>query len=194
MTKKRTYALIIYAAIIVIILVFLLFFAPDKWFYKKDSNTPETPVLKEEEEVDESIDYETQKNNLTNNIYQYTYNLMDSMTDKTYLYECNGSINKEIETGLCTSPKRVEYNSNTKKDALDNINLDLLNPTYIFNLLKDIKPEKTENDSYTDYKYSLNINDYPTEITIRSGKDSIKEIIISNIYLQYHLKFTNIKA
>lgn len=191
MTKKRKIALGIYALIIIIVLIFIIFFAPESWF-SKDYSDYEIPTSNVEEPKE--VDYETQKTNLTNNKYHYTYNIMDSMTEHTYTYECSGAVNIDEDKGFCSIPSRIDYETDTKKEVFKYINIDLLNPEYIFNLVKDITPEEINNQPYIDYIYKLQIQDLNSEILIRSGKENISEIIITNAYMQYHLKFSDINV
>lgn len=193
MTKKRIIGLIIYALLIIGCLIFIIFFAPDKWFEKESDIELPIPTTEPKKEK-EKIDYETQKGNLLKNNYEYIYNIFDSMTDKTYKYECDGTINKDKETGKCVLPENKEYNESTKKEVFANVNADFLKPEYIFNLIKDVKPEEINNEPYIDYTYNIVYQKLDTEVLVRSSDDCISEIIISNAYMQYHLQFVNIKV
>lgn len=190
MSKKRKKGLAIYAIFIIVILIFIVFFAPDKWFQKKDDidvNNSQTNEVKK-------VDYETQIKNLTKNQYDYTYNLMHSKNKKTYLYECSGTINKDEETGSCTSPKKIEYNQDNKNKILDKIDINLLNPQYLFELLKDIEYQKFDYVQYIEYTYNTKIDNLETEIIVRSNPENIFDILVSNTHFQYHLQFKNIKV
>lgn len=191
MSKKRKIGLAIYAVLIIVILIFIVFFAPDKWFQKKyddiDVNNSQTNEVKK-------VDYETQIKNLTKNQYDYTYNLMHSKNKKTYIYECSGTINKDQETGSCTSPEKIEYNQDNKKKAFDKIDINLLDPKYIFELIKDIEYQKLDYVQYIEYTYTTEIDDLETEISVRSSTENIFDIFISNTYFQYHIQFKNIKV
>lgn len=193
MTKKRIICLVIYAIVVIIGLIFIIFFAPEKWF-QRDLSDFNLPMFNSSSQEKEVIDYETQKEYLMSNNYEYTYNILYNTAESAYNFECKGKINKETEEGSCTLPDRVEYTEKNKQEVFNKINTNLLDPSYIFNLIKDIKPEEIKNEPYTEYTYNLTYSDLKTEIIIRSDDVSISEIIITNVNMVYHLKFTNIRA
>lgn len=188
MSKKRKIGLTIYAIIIIVILIFIVFIAPDSLF-SKNPPLDLSPDMKKE-----FVDYEEQKNNLKQNKYDYEFNIFDSMSDTTYIYQCKGTINEETETGSCTLPENLTYNSTNKKEKLKNINLDFIDPTFIFDLIKDIEPEIIKYQTDREYSYTLNIGDLETDILIRTNLNDITEIVLNNAYNQYHIKYSNINV
>ena len=190
MSKKHKFLLIGYAILVIGALIFIVFLAPEKWFIKEEK--VDIPISDNEEQEIKEVDYEEQKSNL--NKYNYDYTLMYSMQDKTYYFECEGKRNENEEIGKCTLPSFVEYNINTKKDVFKEIDSNLLDPTYIFDLIKDSEEEVFDNESYIEYRYEITFEELSTEISIRSNKKIITDITISNAYIQYHLKFSDIKV
>ncbi len=188
---KRNKFLIVYFLIIAIALVSILFIIPDSVFREKYDNNAailehtsgKAPVEKEFK------DYELQKNNLMNNSYKYEYTLLDSMSNESYIYKCTGTKEDNLETGTCTEPEKISYTEKDKKDVLSKINYTIIEPDYLFSFIKEIEPKKMEYGNYRDYTYNTKLNKLDTEIIIKTDKDNITEINISNAYMTYILKY-----
>lgn len=188
--EKRKNLLIAYALIIFIALITIMFIIPDSFFLGKyDTNIIEP---KKDSGPKEFVDYETQKSNLMKNNFEYEYLILDSMRSKTYQYDCSGKINETIESGTCTSPEKFSYTEANKKESFSKINIDYLDPTYIFNLIKDITPEETKYPTLREYKYVTTIEDLETDIIVHTDLNEITKIEISNMYMQYIIKYNNV--
>jgi len=185
---KKYKFLIIYAIVIIIILIAIMFIIPDSVYLKKYENI-ELPTT--EVEVKEYPDFEKQKEHLLNKNYEYEYLILDSMGTETYEYDCNGKIDGDIESGTCTKPEKISYTESTKKDVF-HTDLDFLDVSYIFNLINDQEPEKEEYNDIRIFKYTADIKLLETEINITTDKDEITKIELSNKYMTYILKFSNI--
>ena len=183
MTKKRKILLLIYAIIIILILVFILFIAPDSMF------TEDTDIKLPETNTKEFIDYQEQQQHLILKNYNYEYDLLDSMSQKTYHFDCEG----QKENGTCSLPEKLTYTEKNYQETFKNIDYNYLDPEFIFNLLKDIKPEETKYQSYREYTYNIKIKDLDTELVVTTDYDNINNILISNAYMTYILKFNNVK-
>lgn len=187
--SKRGLFLLIYAIVIIILLIYILFIAPDSMFLSKESKELIEQI--ESKEPREFLTIEEQFEHLKNKLYNYEYNILDSMSDKSYTFKCEGKINATKEEGTCTNPV-VEYTESNKKEVFKKINIDYLEPEKIYELIKDINPTI---DTYTDsktYTYNLIIKGLNSDITIISGFDDISEIRITNAYMTYVLKFSNV--
>lgn len=186
---KRKILLIVYAIIILILLIAIMFIIPDSFFIKKYEGI-EIPSNKTEKK--EFIDYEIQKEHLINNQYEYEYVLLDSMSKESNTYKCSGKTNKTIESGSCTSPEVISYTEKDKKEVFSKIDINYLNPTYIFNKIKNITPKETKYVTLREYNYQTMIEDLDTEIIIYTDLDEITKIEISNAYMTYILKYSNV--
>lgn len=189
MTKQNK-ILIIYGIVILIALIVIVFILPDSFFLKKydDINIPSADTSQKE-----FVDYEKQKENLLQNKYDYEYLLLDSMGSKTYTFDCSGTISETIESGTCKSPERFSYTESNKKEAFSKINIDYINPSYIFSLIKDIEPRETKYTTLREYKYSAKIEDLQTDIIIYTNLNEITKIEISNAYMTYIIKYSNVQ-
>ena len=207
--SKRKKALTIYAIVIFIILIAILFIIPDSVFLKLyPSKIPPMSGETSEETKKEFTDYEEQKERLLNKEFDYEYVLLDSMNKKSYIYKCSGSVNKEKDNGFCTShtsinrmddeaPSKdkttaITYNEKNKKEELK-IDTLYLDPEFIFILLDDVKYKETKNQTFRDFTYKTKIKDLNTEIIVYTNLDNITKIEINNQYMNYILKFSNIK-
>ena len=206
--NKRKKALTIYAIVIFIILIAILFIIPDSVFLKfYPSKIPQISGETNEEKK-EFADYDKQKERLLNKEFDYEYVLLDSMNKKSYIYRCNGSVNKEKDNGFCTSHSTINkmdeedtsedqtipitYNEKNKKEELK-IDISYLDPEVIFNLLKDVTPKETRNQTFREFNYKTKIKDLSTEIIVYTNLDNITKIEINNQYMNYIIKFSNIK-
>ncbi|MBQ8192569.1 MAG: hypothetical protein IJZ46_00635 [Bacilli bacterium] len=182
--SKRGLFLLIYAIIIIIALIYILFIAPDTMFLSKESKE----LLNKIEEKQEFTSIDKQIANLSNKDYKYYYNIMDSMTTKTYTYHCEGEITNTKDNGMCEE-FNIKYNQDNKKEQIKNINHDYINPNKIYEMIKDIEPVI---ESYTDtkvYNYKLKIKELNTDITIITGYENINEIRVTNAYMAYVIKY-----
>lgn len=186
-TKRN---LIIIGTIVLIGLLFILFIIPDSFFLELH-NRQNTPKLNIEEpsSTNQFTSYEEQIKKLKEKKYSYEYLLLDSMSSKTYRYDCNGTIDDDKESGKCTSPENITYNETNKADVYSNINTDFLDIDYIFEYISDIEPELTEYQTTREYNYLTKILDLETEITISTDRNNITQIVISNAYMTYLLNY-----
>ena len=190
MTKKRKKILIGYGVVILIILIAIMFIIPDSEFLKLYSKNIEK-IETQEVEKKEFIDYDTQKERILNKQFKYEYVLLDSLTNKTYKYNCNGTLDKDIESGTCTEPERLSYTEQTKKDTFK-INIDYLDIEYILELVKDITPEEIKYQTTREYTYKTTLDKLDTEILIYTDLENITKVEISNKYMTYILKYSDI--
>lgn len=185
--KKRKKFTIIYLIIILVILILIMFVIPDSVFMRKYKNIelPKTDTVKKE-----FVDYETQKDNLKKNKYDYEYLLLDSTGSKKY--KCTGKIDETIESGTCESPTRFSYTESTKAESFSNIKINYLDPIYIFNLLEGTEAQITEYPTLREYQYTTSIDNLETEIIIYTDLNDITKIELSNVYMTYIVKYSNI--
>lgn len=188
--EKRNKILIVYAIIVFIALIMIMFIIPDSFFLGKYNNTIITP--EKNSDPKNFIDYEIQKNNLMENKYEYDYLLLDSMGAGSYQYNCSGKKDETIESGTCTSPDKFSYTEANKKEAFSKINTDYIDATYLFDLIKDITPEETKYTTLREYKYVTTIEDLETDIIVHTDLNDIIKIEISNMYMQYIIKYNNV--
>jgi len=193
---KRKKALIIYGVVILVVLITILFIIPDSALMKiyqgnidKINNVPKE---KEKTEPIEFVDYEIQIERILKNKYDYEYLILDSMGKKTYKYNCSGKASGKVDSGTCTSPSDISYTEKTKKKAFK-IDSNFLDLNYIFNkLLKNKEPELTEYKHNKEYNYKTKIQDLETEVVVYTDTDNITKIELSNAYMTYILKYSNI--
>jgi len=190
MSQKRKKALTIYSLVILVALIAIMFLIPDSFFMKLYGKNIEK-VKNQEIIKKEFTDYNTQQERLLKKKYQYEYELLDSLTDKTYYYKCTGNLNGEVESGSCTSPETISYTEKNKKERfkIDTKYTDIKN---IFELIKDQKPEETKYQFRREYKYETKIKKLKTEIIVYTDIDNITKIEISNAYMTYIIKFSNV--
>lgn len=186
--KIKNKLLITYAIIIFVLLILIIFIMPDSFFLGRYKEV-ELPQNNTKVEHKEFIDYEIQKEELQKNNFEYEYLLLDSMGTKTYTYKCSGKISDNIESGTCESPEKFSYTESTKKDAFSKIDINYLNPRYLFELLKNIEPVKTEYQTLREYKYVTKIEDIETEIIVFTNLNEITKVEISNAYMTYIIKY-----
>lgn len=185
--KKRKKFLILYFSIIIILLIIIIII-PDRFFTKKYDKLD----ISNQTETKKFTDYEEQKKHLLNNNYNYEYLLLDSMGTETYNFSCTGQIKNEIESGSCTSPQEVSYTEKTKKEVFPELTLKYLNVEKIFSLIEDSEPEEIKYTSTREYIYKVEIEDLDTDITITTDLDEITKICLSNAYMTYILKYSNV--
>lgn len=186
--KKKNY-LAIYFIIIAVILVIIMFILPDDFFLKKYDNLDIPSISNNETIKKEFLDYEEQKDNLVNNNYNFEYNILDSMSDKTYEYKCQGTKEGTKYSGACTGAESITFTEETINSSFK------INPTYldlnnIFNLINNVEPELTSETESREYLYNVKIEDLDTEIIIYTDLYDINKIEISNGYMVYVLKYT----
>jgi hypothetical protein len=190
MTKKRKKILIGYGVVILIILIAIMFIIPDSAFLKL-YNKNIKKIENQEVAKKEFIDYDTQKERILNKQFKYEYLLLDSLSNKTYKYNCNGTLDKDIESGTCTEPERLSYTEQTKRETFK-INVDYLDIAYILNLVKDITPEEIKYQTTREYTYKTTLDKLDTEILIYTDLENITKVEISNKYMTYILKYSDI--
>ncbi|HAB65966.1 MAG TPA: hypothetical protein DCE23_01230 [Firmicutes bacterium] len=183
--------LIVYGIIILIALVFIVVIIPDDVFllrYNKSAKILDN-INKEKEK--DFASYDDQKKALLNNNYDYEYVLLDSMGTVSYTYDCEGTKKGDLETGTCTKPSSFSY-TESSKDSSFKISTKYLDVREIFELIKEEEPEITTHQSSREYLYKTKIDDLDSDITIYTDKDNITRIDISNAYMTYILKYSNI--
>ena len=189
MTKKRKILLLIYAIVIILILIFILFIAPDTMFTDDIDIDFELPKT----DTKEFMDYQKQQEHLLQKNYNYEYVLLDSMGKKSYQFNCEGKREGQFESGTCTLPENISYTQDNRKDAYKLIDSNYLEPSYIFDLLTDIKPEEAKYQESREYTYKIKIKDLDTDVIVTTDLDNITKIIINNAYMNYILKFSDVK-
>jgi hypothetical protein len=191
MTSTRKKALIVYGVVILVVLIAIMFIVPDS-FYRKLYDKNIEKVKNQKIIKKEFIEYDIQKERLLKKQFKYEYEILDSLSDKTYHYKCSGNLNGELESGSCTDPERISYTEKTKKKSFK-INTDYSDVNYLFNtLLKDVKPEETKYQTTREYLYKTKIKKLDTEIIVYTDLENITKIEISNTYMTYILKFGDI--
>ena len=189
MTKARKKVLLTYGVVILIILIAIMFIIPDSWFRKLYSKNVEK--INEYNHPIEFVDYETQKERLLSNQYKYEYLILDSLSDESYIYKCSGSMNKDLESGTCTEPDRVSYTEKNKKETFK-INTDYVDVKYLLNLIKDIEPEVTKYQTSREYNYNVKIEKLDTELIVYVDTENINKIEISNKFMTYVIKISDV--
>jgi hypothetical protein len=191
--EKHKKFLLVYAIIIVIIFICIMFVIPDSFFMKKyEENAKEfVEGITESQKTPEFTDYEEQKSHLLNGSYEYEIMLLDSTQSKGYVYECSGKVEKQKESGVCTSPELVSYTNATKKTVLNKINTTYIEPKGIFETIKNVEPEIESHKTYREYTYNVKINGLETEIIVQTLTDEISKIFLNNVEMQYILKYSN---
>lgn len=172
--KKKLW--IIYGILILGVLAYILFFMP----IKKDENLDKSNIS--EEQVYGSL--EDMFTVFLKGNYEYTYNVL--INNEKFLYV--GKKDGDKEKGTFTSKDEVvSYNT-----INEFINKNFINPTYIYNLIKDLEYNKDKYDNIRVFNYETKINDLKTEIAIYTDYTSITKINITNIKEQYSLSFKNV--
>ena len=186
LTRKKF--LTIYAAIIIGALIYIIFIAPSSFFTHHKTNK-----VTEIELQDNYQDIMTQLDHLINGTYDYDYNILDSIGDKSVMYICSGKKSDIDDVGACTKPKKITYNLKNKNDNLNGLNHNLLDIAYIKNLIdgKDPTIKKYEKTRYLTFK-EIKIDDLDTDISIMTNYDEIEQIEITNGYETYVIKYSNI--
>lgn len=181
---------IIYASILIVALALIMFIIPDSFFLRKYKNielpTQESPTKTTPKEF---VDYEVQKERLLKNNYSYEYSILDN---KMNIYKCQGTINNDLESGICTNPQKFTYTEKDKKQKFNNIDYKLLDISYIMNLIKDITPEERNFSTTREYLYQIQYNNLKTDITIFTDLENINKIEFDNAEVNYFINFSNI--
>lgn len=199
--KNRAKFLLIYGVVIVIILVCILFVLPDSFFgakYEKNyekyfgdkvqnNSSDETTKVK-------FTDYEEQKKALLKGNYTYMYTILDSMTTKSYHYECKGTVTEDKENGSCTYPDVVSYTKESKSAVFKEIGTTYIDLKTIFNLIKDVEPTLKEQLKTREYTYKIKVKDLDTEVIIQTSTEEITQISINNKFMTYLLKYEALKV
>lgn len=183
--SKRQIFFIIYAIIILIILIYILFIADDSFFLKNNLNLSKN---NETEEKETYRDYEEQKATLQNKVFSYKYEINYNGIQ----YICNGTKNKNVESGVCTEPQNFSYTEENYNKVFKDINTKNLDVDYIFELIADIEPEQTTFNNQRTYDYELTLDKLKTDITIITNYDNITKICIANGFETYILTYSNI--
>ena len=195
--KKTKKFLLIYALIIIVLLVCIMFIFPDSLFSRKyEANYKKYfgDKIQSSSEAPEFKDYEKQKKNLVNGNYNYKYMILDTMGTSSKHFECSGTIENKEETGKCTSPILIEYTKENKNEVFKEIGTTYLEPSTIFNLIKDLTPELEQHNTYREYTYKLKIKELDTTIIIQTTLEEISQISINNPYMTYLLKYESVKV
>ncbi len=167
---------VIYVILILVVLSYIMFFMP----IKKDENLEKSNVS--QEQVYGTL--EDMFTMLLKENYEYTYNVLIG-TEK-YLYE--GKKDGNREKGTFTSKDETQSYNNIN----DFINKNFINPSYIYNLIKNLEYNKDKYDNVRVFNYETKIDNLETEIAIYTDYISITKITITNIKEQYILNYKNI--
>ncbi len=190
---KKNKFLFVYILIILVILIFIMFLAPDsfikrfsrfKSFYNKDGE-----IIEPSDEVI-VLPLEQQIKNLQNKKYSYEYLIDYNNT----VYRCKGTKDGDYDGGRCTSPTEVEYTTSTYKDVYKDIDTNLLDVDYIFNMIKDSESIKTVVNGIDIYTYEIPKEKDSISISICSNGEYITEIRISRGYYVYQLKYFHVEV
>jgi hypothetical protein len=190
---KKNKFLFVYIIVIVIILLFILFLIPDSFikkysrfrsFYDKDG------VIIEPSDDPITIPYEIEIQNLQKKKYSYEYLIDYNNT----VYRCKGTKDGDYDGGRCTSPTEVEYTTSTYKDVYKDIDTNLLDVDYIFNMIKDSESIKTVVNGIDIYTYEIPKEKDSISISICSNGEYITEIRISRGYYVYQLKYFHVEV
>ena len=195
--NKRNKFLLIYAVIIIVLLVCIMFIFPDSLFSRKyDANYKKYfgDKIQTQTKKAEFKNYEEQQKQLVNGNYNYEYMILDSMGTSSKHFECSGTIKDSKETGKCTSPVLIEYTKENKNEVFKDIGSTYLEPSTIFNLVKDLTPELKQHNTYREYTYKLKIKGLDTTIIIQTTLEEISQISINNPYMTYLLKYESVKV
>ncbi len=188
--KKKFNFIAIYAILILVALAIILFILPDSFFTERfEEKVPEE--IKENINKRKFKDYQEQIDNLLKKKFDYEYNILDSMGTKTYIFNCEGKMSSDKDTGACYMPSKKEYTEKNYKEVYS-INTDYLDVENIFNLIKDTEPKLQTEATTRTFKYTSKIKDLDTDITIQTNLENITEIEISNAYMTYTLKYSNV--
>ncbi len=195
--KERKKFLKYYAIGIIVLLILIMFIIPDSFFSKKYENNFNNLINNSTEEPEQATtaytDFKEQQEHLKKNNYTYSYQLLAYASDKaTYMYNCKGTILNGKEEGLCTKPKNIDYTEKDKKEKLTYVNINYLNPSYIFDLIKDIEVEPIDYTGLRVFIYNVKIDGLDTEIQISTTKEEINQIQINNVKDTYVLKYSDI--
>lgn len=182
-----------YACIIIVILILIMFVLPDNFYLDLQTKFNIQEIKNTETKKIEFVDLEKQKENLLNKDYEYEYLMLDSIGINSITAECTGKIVDGNETGKCISPKEISYTSETKKDAILQLNIKYIDLEYIFNSIKDIEPIEVSYTKTRELIYKTKILDLDTDITIYTDIENITQISISNAYMTYVFKYNNMK-
>lgn len=167
---------IVYIILILGALSYILFFMT----IKEDKNLEESSII--EGQVYSSL--ESMFTMLKEENYEYTYNIL--INKDKYLYK--GKKDKEKEKGTFT----YDGNTTTYEEINDFINKDLINPTYIYNLVNNLKYREDKYDNTRVFNYVTDIDNLETEIAIYTDYTSITKINITNKKEQYSLSYKNV--
>lgn len=189
---KNNKFLEIYAIIILVLLV-IIFMIPDNFYLNLHTKLNKQDIKEIEETEYIFTDIDIQKENLLTKDNDYEYLMLDSIGEETKTAECTGSIVNGEETGTCKSSENISYTKETKKETILNMNVKYVDLEYIFNSIKDIEPTIISYTKSRELLYKTQILDLDTDITIYTDLDNITQINISNAYMTYVFKYTNIK-
>lgn len=190
---KKNKFLGIFAIVIFILLILIMFILPDSIFLaiENGKNAIFPQGISNSTNTSKELTIEEKLNNLKQEDYDYEYSLMYSTKNETYSYKCTGTIKGTKETGNCTSPEVLSYTEENKNEVFNQIDTNFINIDYIYKYVKDIKPEETKISlTTTEYKYTTNVNNFETDITITANLTDITQIVINNVYMTYLINYT----
>lgn len=174
--KKKLW--LVYIIVILVALGYILFIMPIK---KENDGTIEESNIKEGQVYGSLEDMFTM---LKKGNYEYTYNIL--INTEKYLYV--GKKDGIKEKGIFTSKDEVT----TYEMVNDLIDQNLINPTYIYELVKNLEYSKDKYDEVRVFNYETEIDSLKTEIAIYTDYTSITKINVTNLKVQYSLSYKNI--
>lgn len=189
---KENKFLKIYAIIILVLLV-IIFMIPDNLYLNLYTKLNKQDIKGVEEIEYIFTDIDIQEENLLTKDHDYEYLMLDSIGDETKTAECTGSVVNGEDTGTCKSNNSISYTKETKKETILNMNVKYIDIEYIFKTIKDIEPTIISYTKSRELSYKTQILDLDTDIIIYTDLDNITQINISNAYMTYVFKYTNIK-
>lgn len=149
-------------------------------------NKIDKTIDKVNNETKEEIDYNnyiSKQNNLLNNKHSIT----STIKINDYEYNVNGYIDNNIVNGYLESIdgiKKIVIKDNNIYEIVNNeeilldsvINGNLYNLEYIFNLLKNNNAIINNKDSYKDYSYFINMDNYVLNTKVYTDSNNIYKI------------------
>lgn len=180
-------------AIVIMVLLIVIFMIPDDVYLNLHTKLNKQDIKEVEETEYTFTDIDVQKENLLTKDHDYEYLMLDSIGTETTTAECTGSVANGEDTGTCKSNQEISYTKETKKETILNMNVKYVDLEYIFKSIKDIEPTEISYTKSRELLYKTQILELDTDITIYTDLDNITQISISNAYMTYVFKYTNIK-
>lgn len=195
--KNRLIFLMIYGSLIIILLVIILFVIPDDAFLKKYENNynkiMENTNVELEQAETEYLDFKEQQKHLENNHYSYSYQILTPVSQElNAIYNCSGTVSGSNEEGTCTKPRKIEFTEQNKSKELNKVNMNYLNPSYLFNIINELDVEPIDYTGFRIYTYNTKLNNLETKIKIATDRENIVQIEIDNVKENYVLKYSDI--